>query len=148
MFNKILRFLYLNIYSLLLVMVGVVILLIPFYKINIWLIIIQIIATIKLLMIGGKLFSTWNDKKRMINILLSKNRKEFKPETFSEYMQAPCGRLVVKVVLKELGKSNEYKNLLKLKKPFWRNVRENCRPTKMVIYINETYINSIKKEDL
>ena len=116
MFNKILKFLYLNIYALLLTIAGVLVLFLPFYRINIWIIVIQIVVAIKLLLIAARLFSTWNDKKRKINILLSKNSKEFKLETFSDYMQAPCGRLLVRVILSELGRSTEYKNLVKLKK--------------------------------
>ncbi len=132
-----LKFLYLNIYSLLLVIVGFLILLLPLYKINIWLLVIQIIVAINFFIVGGRLFATYHDKKRMINILLTKNRNKFQPETFKEYMQAPCGRLVVRIVLSELDKSNEYRNLLKLKKSTLTNIKENCKPIKTVVYIKD-----------
>ena len=135
--NKTLIFLYLNIYSFLLIGAGVLVLLIPFYKISLWIIILQVIVSIKLIIVGGKLFSTWTYKKRKVTVLTARNRRIFQPTTFEEYMQAPCGRLVVKVVLSKLDKSYEYKNLLKLKKPFLSIIKENCQPTKTIIYIRE-----------
>jgi hypothetical protein len=52
-------------------------------------------------------------------------------------MQAPCGRLVVRQALEDLNMQDEYKTLLKLQKPFLERWRENCTPSKTVIYINE-----------
>ena len=132
-----LRFLYLNIYSLLLVLAGALAFLLPFYRINAWILVIQGIIAIKLWLVAGKLFLTWDDKKVKREILVGKNRDQFRPDTFDVFMQAPCGRLLVRSVLAELGKSNEYKNLLKLKKPLLTALKENCTPAKTVIYINE-----------
>ena len=137
------RFLYLNIYSFLLVCAGILVILLPFYKISKWILIAQGIIALYLFITGCRLFSTWDDKKAKIVILLGKNKDEFRPDTFEVFMQAPCGRLVVKTVLADLGKSHEYRNLLKLKKPFLENIKENCRPTKAVIYINE---EALKRE--
>jgi hypothetical protein len=52
-------------------------------------------------------------------------------------MQAPCGRLIVHQVLRDLNKREEYKVLLKLQKPLLERLRNNCAPVKTVIYINE-----------
>ena len=49
---------------------------------------------------------------------MGKNKNEFRPETFKAFMQMPCGRLLTKAVLKDLGKKSEYKNLIKYKTPF------------------------------
>jgi hypothetical protein len=52
-------------------------------------------------------------------------------------MQMPCGRLLTKAVLKDLGKKSEYKNLIKYKTPFLKSIKNNFVPEKTVIYINE-----------
>lgn len=135
-----LRFLYLNIYSFLIVWAGILTLVIPFYLINRWTLAIQAIIAIKLFMTSGKLFSTWENKKKEINILIKRNLVEFRPDTFEVFMQAPCGRLIVHQVLWDLNKSNEYKFLLKLQKPLLERLRNNCSPIKTVIHINEESI--------
>jgi len=134
-----LRFLYLNIYSFLCIIAGILVISLPFYKINKWILIAQGIITLYLLVTGCNLLSTWDDKKKKIAILLGKNKDEFRPDTFEVFMQAPCGRLVVKAVLADLGKSHEYRSLLKLKKPFLESIKDNCTPKETIIYINEEY---------
>jgi hypothetical protein len=52
-------------------------------------------------------------------------------------MQAPCGRLVVHQVLRDLHKQDEYPSLRKLQKPLSERLRNNCSPVKTVIYINK-----------
>ena len=131
------RFLYLNIYSFLIIIAGILALVLPFYRISVWLLALQVIIAINLFIVAGRLFATWDDKKKKIHILKSKNINEFRPDTFDVFMQAPCGRLLARYVLAELGKSNEYKKLLKMKKPFFETVSENCSPVKSVVYINE-----------
>jgi hypothetical protein len=88
-------------------------------------------------MISGRLFSTWKNKIREIEILTKRNQLEFRPDTFGKFMQVPCGRLVVRQTLKNLNKLEEYKNILKMEKPLLERLRENCLPSKTVIYINE-----------
>jgi hypothetical protein len=132
-----LRFLYLNIYSFLIVLAGVAVLLLPFYRLFIWIIIIRAIVAIKLFTISGKLFSTWNEKKRMSALLIKKNSREFRHDTFQVFMQAPCSCLVVKAALADLGQKNQYHNLLKYKQPLISSMIENMKPVKTSIYINE-----------
>jgi hypothetical protein len=132
-----LRFLYLNLYSFLLFLTGVLAVFLPLYKINIWALIIQGIIALCLFISAVKLLAAWDDKKRKIAVLLGKNSNEIQPETFCVFMQAPCGRLVARFVLSELGKSHEYKELIKMKKPFLEAAKENCLPVKTVIYINK-----------
>jgi hypothetical protein len=131
------RFLYLNIYAFLIVFAGILTLLLPFYLITKWILIAQGIVAIKLFLISGRLFSTWNAKKREIALLVNRNKNEFRPDTFEVYMQAPCGRLVVREALKELNIQREYKTLLKLQKPLLERLKNNCIPAKTVIFINE-----------
>ena len=138
--NHLLRFLYLNIYSFLIVCAGILALIAPFYRISRWTPVIQAIAAIKLFMIAGKLFSTWADKKIKMDILIKRNRDEFRPDTFSVFMQAPCGRLIVHQALRDLHKQHEYKSLLKLRKPLLERLRNNCTPVKTVIHINKDFL--------
>ena len=44
-------------------------------------------------------------------------------------MQAPCGRLVTKVVLKDLNQKEKYKELLIYKEPFLTSIKNNFKPT-------------------
>ncbi len=120
---------------------GILTLIVPFYKISKWILVIQIIAAIKLLIVSAKLFSAWEDKKRKMDILIKRNQDEFRPDTFIVYMQAPCGRLIVHQVLRDLHKQREYKGLLKLQKPLLERVRNNCmsKETKAVIFINKDF---------
>jgi hypothetical protein len=131
------RFLYLNIYAFLLVFAGILTLILPFYLITKWILIAQGIVAINLFLIAGRLFSTWDAKKREIDLLVNRNKNGFRPDTFEVYMQAPCGRLVVHEALKELNIQKEYKTLLKLQKPILERLKNNCTPVKTVIFFNE-----------
>ncbi|MDR0321624.1 MAG: hypothetical protein LBI28_08980 [Treponema sp.] len=130
-------FLYLNIYSFLIICAGILILVLPFYTITKWTLVVQGIIAIKLFTIAGKLFSAWEDKKEKIDILIKRNQDEFRPDTFDVFMQAPCGRLIVHYVLRNLNKQEEYKSLLKLRKPLLERMRNNCIPAKTIIHINK-----------
>jgi len=131
------RFLYLNIYSFLIVCAGILALALPFYLITKWTLVIQAILAIKLFMISGKLFSTWEYKKREIDLLVNRNKSEFRPDTFEVFMQAPCGRLVVREALRDLNMREEYKTLLALQKPLLERLKNNCTPSKTVVFFNE-----------
>jgi hypothetical protein len=124
----------------LIVCAGILILILPLYRISKWTLVVQAIIAIKLFMIAGKLFSTWEDKKQKIDILINRNRKEFRPDTFDVFMQAPCGRLIVHQVLRDLHKQGEYTSLTKLQKPLLERLRNNCTPVKTVIYIHEDFL--------
>jgi len=137
---KVSRFLYLNIYSFLIVCAGILTLILPLYLITKWTLIAQGIIAIKLFLISSKLFSTWDTKKREIDLLVKRNKNKFRPDTFEVYMQAPCGRLVVHEALKELNIRGEYKTLLKLQKPFLERLKNNCTTSKTVIFINEDFV--------
>jgi hypothetical protein len=135
--KDVLRFLHVNIYAFLIACAGIFILAAPFYRIGAWTLIGQAIIAIKLFMIAGKLFSSWKDKRGKIDILIKRNQDEFRPDTFEVFMQAPCGRLVVRQVLRDLRRQDEYKRLKKLQKPLGERLRNNCLPVKTVVYIRE-----------
>lgn len=130
------RYLYLNIYAFLLVFLGIGIAFIPLYLWSGWLIVIQVVATVSCIYNGLKIFATWRDKKRKYEVLLQRNRTEFRPETFYEYMQAPCGRLLVRVVLSDLDCPCRYRELLSLREPLRKRITSTCRPARTVVYIN------------
>lgn len=137
--NKIFKFIYLNTYSFLLLFCGIISILVPFYKISKVLFIPQVIVFFIFFYYSVKLFSTYKDKLIKCDILLKKNKDEFRPETFKIFMQAPCGRLVTKSVLQDLNQKDKYKELLIYKEPFFVSVKNNFKPTKTSIYINEAF---------
>lgn len=138
--NKIFRFLYLNTYSFLLLFGGIILILISFLGIPKLLTIPSIIISFFFFYNSVKLFSSWNDKKVKCEILYKKNINEFRPDTFKVFMQAPCGRLVTKVVLKDLNQKEKYKELLIYKESFLTSIKNNFKPTKTSIYINEDFL--------
>lgn len=135
--RKILRFIYLNGYSFLLMICAVAVVLLPLRKVSPLLLFPQIIASFLFFYHSVKLFSTWKDKKTKYRILLAKNKGGFSPESFKIFMQAPCGRLLTKAVLKDLGLKGRYKDLLLYKEPFLVSLKNNFKPVRTRIYINE-----------
>ncbi len=138
--HKIFRFIYLNTYSFLLLICGIIVFAIPLFIVSKILIIPQIFFTLFLLNSAIKLFATWNDKKRMYKVLILKNKKQFRADSFKDFMQAPCGRLLTKAVLKDLRLKEKYKELLVYKKPFFVSLKKNLKTQKTVIYINEDFL--------
>ncbi len=136
---KFFRFLYLNTYSFLLLFCGIFTVLIPLFRISKWLIIPQLIVSLFCLKQAAHLFLTWKDKKIKYEILMGKNKNEFRPDSFKIFMQAPCGRLLTKAVLKDLGLSNKYKELLIYKEPLIISIKNGCIKQETKIYINEDF---------
>ncbi|GEM_PF-3409024 len=64
---------------------------------------------------------------------MTRNNDAFREDTFSEYMKAPCGRLLVKIVLKDLGINHQYSGLLKYKTSFIAYIRDNRKTQKVKI---------------
>lgn len=113
----------------------------PLFKVSKWLLIPQIILSLFFIKQAGNLFSTWKDKKIKYKILLERNKNEFRADTFKVFMQAPCGRLLTKSVLKDLGIQDKYKELLVYKDPFIVSMKKNCLSSSQEtkIYINEDF---------
>lgn len=137
--HKLFKFIYLNIYAFLLLFCGILTGFLPLFKISKFLIIPQAIIILFFLKQSFQLFSTWRDKKIKYQILIKKNQKEFKPESFKIFMQAPCGRLLTKTVLKDLGLKAKYQELLSYKEPLLISIKNNCKKTETKIYINEDF---------
>lgn len=107
------RFVYLSIYAFLLLACSISVLCIPGYKISLFLYVLQIFLLIYLLKTCCQLFSTWQDKKRKYFLLVQRNRIKFCAYSFEKFMKAPCGRLLTRVVLKDIRQSGRYAYLKK-----------------------------------
>ena len=119
------RFIYLNAYAFLLILIGGGVAFIPVYKVSLWLILPQAAIVIYCMKAAYTILSSWQDKKRKYHILMQRNRKELRADTFSEYMQAPCSRLLTKIVLKDLGRTDCYKTMKK-HVPIRARIKKNC----------------------
>ena len=130
------RFIFLNFYAFLLLLCGIGIGVIPLYRTSLWLLVPQVIAVLVCLKGCIGIFSSWGQKVREYTVLYSRNEQGLRPNTFADYMQAPCGRLLALVVLRDLGKLSSYNELKKLRKPFAERLKEGCagQPTVVTIY--------------
>jgi len=127
---------YVNIYAILLLVAAVLVLVLPLWSIKIWFLVVQVIACLVLARESFRLFGTYRQKVRMIALLEIRNKRVFRPSSFIPYLEAPCSRTVVRVVLHRIGASERYAELMKLRKPFTERLREACRTqeTKIVFY--------------
>lgn len=135
--NKTSRFIYLNTYSFLLLICGIATALVPLYQVSKLLVIPQVVICFICFKQSYRLFSTWGEKKRKYAVLMERNKKQFRPDTFEAYMQAPCGRLLTKAVLKDLGERDRYKELLVYRVPVLESLKHNCTTQRTRVYINE-----------
>lgn len=109
-----LQFIHLNTYAFVLLGAGVIFIFIPLYKIVLppWL--GQAVIIFICFLSSFILFIQYQRRLRVLALLLHRNRKEFRPDTFSIVMQKLCGRLLVKAALKELGHIDKYRELKKM----------------------------------
>lgn len=70
---------------------------------------------------------------------MERNRTQLRHDTFHEYMQAPCGRLLVRIVLNDLGQTHYYKFLLGTRIPLRESVKQNCQKKETKVYINPNF---------
>ena len=115
------RFLFLNTYAILLLFGGIGFVSMPFIHFNWW--------TCALCAAAG-LFC-WSHSIRIF-----RNTPQLIPSSFRDCLQAPCGRLLVILVLKDLGQGGEYRRLLKrFREPLPGRLRESCRRQRTVVKI-------------
>ena len=142
-----LRFLYLNTYGFMLILGGLLIIALPFWLITVYTLIGQVVIGIIPIGFGISLISSWNDKKREYNVLMERNKNNFRPDTFEIYMDHPCGRKLTHAVLKDLGKSEEYKNLLIYKPTFKEGLRDFFKkPEVKLTYVNKEYLRNVREK--
>lgn len=128
------RYLYLNTYAFLILGMGTGIVLLPLGGIWKYFIYIQIILAVVCLSAACSIFKSWDIKKRKYDVLVERNREEFTPGTFRVFMRAPCGVLLVKTVLKDLGQQEQYRQLRQYRRPLWKFLTVSLRRKKTVAY--------------
>lgn len=126
------RYVYINIYAFLILIMGIGILFIPFSYICSYIIYFQVILSLFCFKSAISILKTWKSKKRRYKKLIDENIVFFNPESFEEYMKAPCGRLLVKIVLKDLGKQEQYRKLKVYNISWGKTLKSNCRTNKTV----------------
>ena len=107
------RFLYLNTYAILLISIGLGLAFLPTLKTSVFLFALKCIVVLISLFKGISILIQWPTKKKHYKRLVSINSKEIKDNSFETFMYNPCGRLLTKAVLKDLGKRNYYSTLRK-----------------------------------
>lgn len=133
------RFLYLNLWAFFLLLTGIALAVLPVYRLGTVAVVIQVIAVTIVGRGAINIFRTWDDKKRKYTVLVERNRAALRPDTFNEYLDAPCGRLLVKVVLSDLGQSDRYRAMRKARPGFWTCKKENFRRQNVRVYINPKF---------
>jgi hypothetical protein len=129
------RYIYLNTYAFLLLFAAIGVGCLPLYRLeNGWYIALQVVVALMFLSYALKIFKTFKAKKKRYARLMEANAQQFVPTSFEEYMQAPCGRLLVRVVLTDLGKREAYRDLQKLKAPLKTRLHDACVPKKTIVY--------------
>lgn len=116
--KRLFRFIYLNTYGFLFLLLGIAVLLLTLHRMLNFLSVLQVAVALGCFAFGFMLLNRSDDKYREYEILMNRNKDKFRPDTFIIYMDAPCGRKVVHAVLKDLGMAHEYRNL---KKEFRKN---------------------------
>ena len=129
------RFIFINAYAFILLFLSIGITVISFIFCSGILFIACLLIGFICLQMAIKIFATWPGKIRHYNKLMENNTQVFSPDSFKEYIQAPCGCLLTRIVLKDLGKTDQYPNLCKLRSPLGERIRSVCEPHKTVIYI-------------
>jgi hypothetical protein len=105
---KLCRFLYINIYAFLLFALGIVLFVLPM---EIFLLALKILTVVWSAAGGIVIFSQGKMKLRKIPVLVARNRKELRTDTFKTLQGTLCGRLMVTAALADLRKSENYCNL-------------------------------------
>lgn len=133
------RFVFLNSYAFLLLTIGVGIAFVTYPGLLIWVICCKYIISLFCIASSLKIFFSWESKIRIYNVLMERNKRQFRADTFVEQMQAPCGRLLTLVVLHDIGHPEYYNNLKVFRKSLYSQISENLhKRTKITIY-NKTY---------
>ena len=108
--------------------------LIPLFRISRFFVIPQVLIVLFCLKHSIRLFGTWKDKQKKYKILMAKNKDSFRPDSFKVFMQAPCGRLLVKAVLKDLSLLHKYKELLQYKPALSTYIKKSCTREETKVY--------------
>lgn len=103
------RFLYFNVYAFLLVLLCIGVLFVPY---EVFLIIFRITLSVSFLYASFQVFATWNRRKRILVLLMNRNKKEINLQSFKPFMNDPCTQLIVLYVLTKKGKMGYFWKLI------------------------------------
>lgn len=127
-------FIYLNFWAFLLdiivVLSGVVIVYCPltfYFKI------LPGLGVLFILLKAVELHATVGRKYRARIVLLARNRKSFREDSFEQYMVAPCGRMIVRDVLISLNRKSEFELL---KRKYYKGFFSSDNKSSLVIIPN------------
>ena len=80
-------------------------------------------------------FVNYYHRKRIFTVLLRRNRNDFHFKSFEDYVDAPCHRMVIRLVLLELNQKDKYKEIIKkYYLPPWK--RHN-RESRVIFFKNQ-----------
>jgi hypothetical protein len=105
---KSIRFLYINSFAFLLMGLGAGIFLVPT---DVFLMILKTIAALWCAAGGVVILFQWKSKARKMVILLARNKKELRPDTFKKLTGTLCGQLMARLTLADLRKTEVYRDL-------------------------------------
>ena len=71
---------------------------------------------------GILLISQWKSKKRKIELLVARNRKQIRPDIFKKIGKTMCGQQMIDLALSDLRKTENYRNLTKDE---WQLIEKN-----------------------
>jgi hypothetical protein len=106
---------YINVYALLLDVLGCVAFGIAFLVFKTWLAaaIVFCVAAVYLLHNGFKIHSTYSEKCRIYNTLIRRNKNGIQRESFKKFLSVPCHRIIVRMVLARLRQESIYRELIR-----------------------------------
>lgn len=58
-------------------------------------------------------YVNWPHRKRIFKTLCKRNREVFHFQSFEEYVDAPCHRMVIRLVLIELNQKDKYREIMR-----------------------------------
>lgn len=110
-----------------------------------WLIVTIVLVLIDLLTINQVviLLGTIPHKLRAISRLVVTNRRNFRPERFADYMNAPCGRQVARIALEKIGQPNRYSELRRKYQTSFLAFRTRQRTRVTFVKDNKTTITEL-----
>jgi hypothetical protein len=106
--RNIFRFLFLNVYSFFLLGLGITVILIPT---DVLILLFKYLTVLWCIVGACTILLKYNVKKRQLAILVERNKKEIRPDTFKVYLKTPCGQLLVNSAIDSLRKTENYANL-------------------------------------
>ena len=102
-----------NVYALLLDIIALMMFLIAVSLFRISLVSCILLVSMGAFLLYGAIgiHGTYGEKKRIYTILLRKNIKAYRMESFKDFLSVPCHRVVVRLVLNKLSLNSEYKKI-------------------------------------